>query len=587
MLGRKAILHTARAGKRKWQVEQEKDSDAESSDDDEDVDAALDAALPGGASAGDPSSAPPEHGGGKAVEVRGGRVQAQKKNDEGHSKDEDDDEDEDGGGGGKTKRFAWMDSDDEVSDGDEEETVAKAPSFDMSFPPKPPALGALPGAAVKGPLPPKLLPAGAKALLALRAPLGGNHLALTLPPATALPALSQEHLALMAQIAAVRSLSDFWELLERRAQEFAAAHAALALHRLSALSAGDGAAAAVEKHKSFPRLRDRLDELLGTEKGRASFLSADLAMVAVSLAKVVPLPATEGATGRIFADIADEAESRILARPAAFTTSMLADLAWGISRSGNSKMCFLRTIVDASVPRLAEATCQDVATLAAAFVEHTFDEAEIVLHGVFQQAKQRLGYKPPSSGVAQPRLPVATSANTQAAVGLLPPAATLAAVDAAGVQAEGGGGEGRVSGVGSAAAVARAAEAAGVEEGRAAVGAPKNHLPAWQLVGHWRFNCAQISDVISAASRRVGLYDGLLFALVAQQFTPRVHEFNGQQLQKLREAFELMRHDVNGEFMRAVRSAQLLPRNRLDNGTASAAPPRLPANLLDPRKRTR
>lgn len=582
MLGRKAILHTAgKAGtKRKWQLDQEKDSDAASSDEDveADVDAALDAALPGpgDANASSSSAAPPEGDGGKAQpEGDGGKFaepQVEKKEDGGAKDEDSDDDDEDAGEGGKKKRFAWMDSDDEVSDGDEEEAVSKASTLDTSFPPKPPA-------ALNGSAQPQLLSAGAKALLTIRSPLGGYNPPLALPPATTLPALSQEHLALMAQIAAVRNLSDFWELAERRAQEFAAAHAALALHRLSVLAAGDGAAAAVERHKTFPRLRDRLDELLGSEKGRGCFLAADLAMTAASLAKVVPLPATEGATGRIFADIADEAESRIIAAPSAFTISMLADLAEGISKSGNSKTGFLRTIIDASVPRLATASCQDVATLAAAFMDHTVDEAEVVLHGVFQQAKQRLGYKPPMANAVQG--PLSGAAAARAALGLAAPvAAAVPAVPPAALN------EGSSdTAASSSSAAGGEAEVAAAEQGNATAGAPKSQLPAWQLIGHWRFSCAQISDVMIAASRRVALYDEVLFALVAQQFLPRVQECNGQQLQKLREAFELMRHDVNGEFMRAVRAAQLLPRNRLDNGVSSA--PKPPANLLDPRKRTR
>jgi len=291
----------------------------------------------------------------------------------------------------------------------------------------------------------------------------------------------------------------------------------------------------------------------------------------------VPLPATEGATGRIFADIADEAESRILAAPLAFTASMLADLAWGISKSGNSKTCFLRTIVDAVVPRLTEATCQDIATLSAAFVEHTFDEAEVVLHGVFQQAKQRLGYRPP----LQAALNVAA---IQAAMGLTPQAGVPAASPAASPA-----GDAAPSAVASGASENGSAGGGVSAEGSGASASQpaKAKLPAWQLVGHWKFSCGQISDVASAASKRISLYDEALFTLVAQHFISRMQEFNGLQLQKLREAFELMRHDLNGEFMKALRAAQLLPRNRLGYGVPASNLARTPANLLDPKPRTR
>lgn len=597
MLGRKAILHSGRAAgvKRKWQVEIDKDSDAESSDEEEGVDVAerLDEALdPGSADAakarvatpGSPTKLPKKEEGERLIgneKGHEGQVGKEKKAD---AAEDDDDDSEDDAAGGKSKRFAWMDSEDEASDGDEEEEAGKAAVPDTSFPPKPPG-ATVSGLGANG-LPPVKFPAGAKLLAALRSPSAASPLtSLALPSGTeALPVLSMEHLALMAKINAARNLSDFWDLAERSAQEFAAGHAAFALHRLSVLASGgllgEGTPAhdlAVARHKSFDRLRDRLDELLATEKGRASFLPADLAIAACSLAKVVPLPATEGATGRIFADIADEAESRILAAPSAFTASMLADLAWGISKSGNSKTGFLRAIVDAVVPRLTEATCQDIATFAAAFVEHTFDEAEVLLHGVFQQAKQRLGYRPPlqaSLNIAaiQAAMGVTPQAGGAAASLAASPAGDTASSAAASGTSENGSASGGVAAEGSTATASQPAKA---------------KLPAWQLVGHWKFSCGQISDISSAASKRLSLFDEALFTLVAQHFIPRLQEFNGLQLQKLREAFELMRHDVNGEFMKALRAAQLLPKNRLGYGVPASTLPRTPANLLDPKPRTR
>lgn len=276
------------------------------------------------------------------------------------------------------------------------------------------------------------------------------------------------------------------------------------------------------------------------------------------------MPVTEGAVGRIFADIADEAEARINSKSSAFTTSMLADLVWGISKSGNSKVGFLRTIVDAVVPRMAEMTCQDIATVAAAFESQTLDEAEVVVHGVIQQTKQRLGHRPPMPSLSQllanstPTAPgVATSASSEAV-----PSSTTPNPSSNGESTS-----------------ASEKPADGAKDVVSNVSKPLNgKLPAWQLTGDWRFSCGQISDIAWAASRRVSLYDESFFSLVAQHFLSRLQEFNGIQLQKLREAFELMRHDVNGEFMKGVRSAQLLPRNRLSFGS--------PSNLLDSRPRT-
>jgi len=536
MLGRKAILHTGRTqgSKRKWQVEQEKDSDAVSSDEEEEEDTAhpldeeevhpLDALD---AAAGKGDAAPAENRGGMNGEAKL-KKEPEEKEKNGDS-DSDDEDDEKGG-----KAFAWMDSDDEVSEG-EEDAAAKA----SAVAPKAPVLaGAATGGSKVASQVKPLLPAGAKLLSALRQPAGGFCPPLALPPGTAaLPVLTPEHLALMSRIASARTLADFWDLAERRTQDFAASHAAFALHRLSVLAAGVGGgvfsatpAAGVSNHKSFVRLRDRLDELLATAKGRASFLPADLALAASSLAKAVPLPATEGATGRIFADIADEAESRILAEPMAFTTSMLADLAGGISKSGNSKTCFLRAIVDALVPRLPETTCQDIATLSQAFMEHTFDEAEVVLHGLFQQAKQRLGYKPPLPSVGQIHAAMGVVVAPVPA-GLISTPAAASAVPT--VAASDDGAAALVDALIAGAADAAAQDAI-IAQGSSTNGSepPRIKHPAWQLVGHWRFSTAQISDIICAASRRaaLGVADEALFSLVAQQFISRMHEFNAQQL---------------------------------------------------------
>lgn len=558
MLGRKAILHSSRPAKRKWQVEQEKDSDAESSDkelaaNEQGADQQL------GTNGGTTEISNPEaaSGGSKeAVDTRGA---------EGENEDSEDEKDDEGGA--KRKRFAWMDSDDEVSDGDEEHAANKtaAPVSDIVAPPKLPIIASVdPGSSLS-----ELLTKGAKMLTSLRS--GPSPPTFSLPPGCAiLPVLSKEHLSLLAQIAAARTLSDFWELIEKRCQDFAAAHASIALHRVATLAGGNARELAVEKHRSFGRLSDRVDELIATEQGRASFLPADLAVIAVSLAKIVPLPATEGAVGRIFADIADEAESRIISKPSTLTTSMLADLVWGISKSGNSKMCFLRTIVDAAVPRMSEMTCQDIATLATAFEEQTLDEAEVVVHGAIQQVKQRLGHRPPmpsltqllaNAGQTAPGVasPVGASASSEAT-----PTAPEASIAPCNGEANG----------------ALDNEAEGVKEKEVISNRSKplnGKLPAWQLTGDWRFSCGQISDIAWAASRRVSLYDEGFFTLVAQHFQSRLQEFNGIQLQKIREAYELMRHDVNGEFMKGVRSAQLLPRNRLSFGS--------PSNLLDSRPR--
>mmetsp|Transcript_147377 Transcript_147377/g.260551 ORF Transcript_147377/g.260551 Transcript_147377/m.260551 type:complete len:573 (+) Transcript_147377:110-1828(+) len=570
MLGRKAILHTSKAGqKRKWQREQEKDSDDDSSSD-------IDAAESDAKSVdSNTEAAKTEKQGAQAADGgASGRNGASASKAEEEDKDDDGSDESDDGGGTKGKRFAWMDSDDEVSDGDEEEgAAAKAgrsgevaanqtsKALDTSFPPKPPAnLGSstVPPAPVSnsaGGLPTPAMPSST----AVRLPTGlPFQPVFKLPPATKLPSLTQDHLALMVQIANIRTLSELWDIVDSRGEKLVAAHASTALFRLSVLTAphgspsaallnttnlhlapgGAAAASAIiagaadsvdpslQRHSSFMRLRDRIDELLATAQGRRTFLPADLAMSASSLAKVVPLPATEGATGRIFADIADEAESRLSkeSQRDSFTSAMIGDLAWAITKSGHSSSVFLRTVVDACIPKLPEMLCQDLANLAAAYAEQTIDEAEVLLHGIFQQTKQRLGYNPLLPNVAQ-------ASETSLQNG---------------------------------------------ERGTRSSASPSREkpLPAWQLLGQWKFTGAQISEIVLAASKRAGVYDEGLFTLVARQFLPRLQELNGPQLQKLREAFDIMRHDVNGEFMRAVRLAQI--QRNLSTRFSSSLPMPLP-----------
>jgi len=235
---------------------------------------------------------------------------------------------------------------------------------------------------------------------------------------------------------------------------------------------------------------------------------------------------------------------------------MLADIAWGITKSGNAKTGFLCTIIDAVAPRLAEATCQDIATLSTAFAEQTFEEAEVLLHGIFQQVKLRLSYTP---SVASP------------AVATQPPGVNAPPPAAGGAPAADG------STSSSAEPAAEAAPASASEP-------PKQKLPAWQLVGNWRFSCAQIVEVVSAAAKNIRLYDEALFNMAAQQFLPRMMDFRPLHLHKLREAFEIMRHDLEGEFLTAVRAAQLLPKNRVAGLPASSLV-RQPQNLLDNRPR--
>jgi len=343
----------------------------------------------------------------------------------------------------------------------------------------------------------------------------------------------------MAQIGVAKTTGDLWGLVDSRCEEFAAAHAATFLHRLaiSTLAAyGDNNPdRQLLKHASFVRLQNRLDDLLATAEGRASFLPADLALCAMSLAKIVPQPANQGATGRIFADIADEAEARIIAEPLAFMTPMLSDLAWGIAKSGNANTAFLRAVAGAATRKLSEMSCQDLANLAGAYSEQTADEAEDLLRGVFGQAKQRLRYQP--QAVISPLAPpvrgvqhtgVAPSSSTVSAVGVVVDAVPVGDIAAAALDC----------------ATASGARENGSQE-----------TPPWQLTGQWKFNPTQISEIASAISRHVVLYEEEFFAMVAQQFLPRLHEFALPQLNKLRDAFELVRHDCDIEFARALRAA--------------------------------
>mmetsp|Transcript_32665 Transcript_32665/g.90069 ORF Transcript_32665/g.90069 Transcript_32665/m.90069 type:complete len:577 (+) Transcript_32665:175-1905(+) len=561
MLGRKAILHTAKQGKRKWQLEQEKidgaSSDNESSEDGD---------LPLGAGA-DADAAEPE-----VEEVK--EAQPKIESDRKPAKDASDSGSEDGG---KTKRFAWMDSDDEASDGGDEvgagagadagrgrdgaqEAPGKAseglrealsapaatgdtpvggaatPSQPTQPTPAPgttagtaarevgTALSAGPGVAVASlPVP---LVAGARPGLIrpLRPPP-------VLPPGARLPILSQAHLQLMGQIAGTRSLDDLCDVIDRRYEAFAPSHAAIALNRLATLasaSTGDALDAKLEKNSSFLRLCDRVDELLATAKGRESFMAADLAMVTTALAKTVQSPATGGAVGRIFGELADEVESRFTTELTSFTAPMLGDLIWGITKSGNARVAFLRATISAIAPaKLREMTCQDLANLAEALADQTFDKADDLLRGVIDQTKQRLEYTPP------PTSPLAGVTTVP-----LPPTVAIPLVAGMEVPPPDG---------------VPAANAGNTE---APTKTPSQDIqPLWQLTGQWRFSGSQISEITSAVAKHIGLYNEKLFHLVAQQFVQRLQDFTVPQLQKLRDAFDLVRHGQDFEFLLALRTS--------------------------------
>lgn len=637
MLGRKAILHTARAGKRKWQLEQEKaDDDLDDSSESEGTAGCADADGTGG-EGGDGSRgvegednkcgeggdigtskgqrSDSEHRG--ADESRVGFANSDQEDDE-----KEDDEDEADSGNNKKKRFAWMDSGDEASEGEDDDAVrhlanggggmpggvnvAATNNTDVAaganaapqFPPLPPPN--LQGPAPVGPPP--------QALSALRIPMGIQtpllpnttrpgllrpplRPPLVLPPCTQLPILTQEHLELMSQISVTRTVNDLWDLIDKSSEDFAAAHAATSLHRLSVLHSmpnGNSPEQRVEKSSAFTKLSDRVDELLATAEGRSSFLPADLAMVVSALAKVVSVPTREGAVGRIFADVADEAETRICSSPESFTPPMLGDLAWGISRSGGDPSAgpmkpvspatrrFFEAIIQVATPRLAEMTCQDLANLASAYADATREDADGLLRGVFNQAEQRLSYQPPPtnalfstavvpgqpSTAAQPQLSVAKPVSVpppQLSVVKpvsVPPPPTVPAASLVGVATANttstASGLANVSGaIGIAMPVMDGAIAGALSAKSLAT--PGERPPSWQQSGQWKFTGAQISEIAMAVSKHINLYEPRLFDLVAKQFVQRLQEFTTDQLRRLRDAFDTVRHDRDFEFLRSMK----------------------------------
>jgi len=307
------------------------------------------------------------------------------------------------------------------------------------------------------------------------------------------------------------------------------AHAATALQRLALLTASTNVAGPdpkLEKHGSFLRLRDRVDELLATQQGRVTFTPADFALIVSSLAKVVVAPATEGAIGRIFGDIADEAEMRISSEASLFTASILGDLAWGISKSGNANTRFLRTIVRASIPKMEDMSCQDLANFAAAYADKTSDEAEELLRGILDQTKQRLRYQPQPTnalftGATSPSLPSAPGPTSITVVPPPPPAVSVLMPSTS----------------------------------PAPEGKSSDTPPQWQPAGQWKFNGAQISEISHAVAKHISLYEEGLFGLIAHCFLPRLQELTFPQLQRLRDAFDTVRHDSDVEFLRGMRAA--------------------------------
>jgi len=632
MLGRKAILHTARAGKRKWQLEQEKaDDDLDDSSESEGAAGCDDAGGTGGeggdGSRGDEGEDDKHRKGGDI-----GTAKRQKSDSEHRCADEsrdcfansdqedekkEGDEGEADSGNNKKRRFAWMDSGDEASEGEDEDAVrhlanggggmlggavtnntdvvasAEAPP---PFPPLPPPN--LQGLAV-GPPPQALsslrIPMGIQAPLLpnttrpglLRPPLRPP---LVLPPGTQLPILTQEHLELMSQISITRTVTDLWDLIDKHSEDFAAAHAATSLYRLSVLHSmpnGSSPEQRPEKHSAFTKLSDRVDELLATAEGRSSFLPADLAMVVSALAKVVSVPTKEGAVGRIFADVADEAETRISSSPDSFTPPMLGDLAWGVSRSGGDPSAgpmkpvspatrrFFEAIIQVATPRLAEMTCQDLANLAAAYADATREDADSLLRGVFNQAEQRLSYQPPPTNalfstavvpgqpatsiqpqlsvakpvsVPPPQLSVAKPVNVpppNVSAASLVAAATASATSTASVLVNASGA------ISNAMPVVDGAIAGALSTKSSAT--PGERPPSWQQSGQWKFTGVQISEIAMAVSKHINLYEPRLFDLVAKQFMQRLQEFTTDQLRRLRDAFDTVRHDRDFEFLRSMK----------------------------------
>eukprot|EP00929_Paragymnodinium_shiwhaense_P002985 TRINITY_DN103344_c0_g1_i1.p1 TRINITY_DN103344_c0_g1~~TRINITY_DN103344_c0_g1_i1.p1 ORF type:complete len:510 (-),score=131.81 TRINITY_DN103344_c0_g1_i1:81-1610(-) len=488
MLGRKAIHHNANKNKRKWQLELDKGDGGDSSDSEGEPTKA--AGKKEESDAGD-SDAPVE-------EPKKRRADSDHKAPERRKADEGDDDSESGGGDGK--RFAWMDSDDESS---EERKKAKDS-----------------GGSKKAPVQPKTPAVSSTAPVRTAAPSRPGGPPLAVPPGAKLPRLTQEHLHLMQLIAASRSLDDLWDIIDQRYESFAPAHAATVLFRLTLLAnvVEQVFDSKIEKNTSFGRLTDRLDELLATSEGRENFMTADLAMTAAGLAKLVyTRPATSGAIGRIFAELADEADARIADEPAVHPLMLLSDLSWGIARTGNSTACFLRSIVSSAKPRLQEATCQDLSNFSAAFAESAADEADELLSAVYRQTKQRLEYSPP--------------------VGV-------------NVLAFNAGGPLSAASIQAAAGAYSASASSAASEGRR-----REDTPAWQLAGQWRFTGTQISEILMSVTRHIGLYDQKLFSLVADVFKDKLQEFTVPELVKLRDSFDLVRHEKDVDFLQALRTS--------------------------------
>mmetsp|Transcript_63892 Transcript_63892/g.152386 ORF Transcript_63892/g.152386 Transcript_63892/m.152386 type:complete len:530 (-) Transcript_63892:122-1711(-) len=509
MLGRKAILHAGPPkGKRKWQLELDKGGDASGSDG-EGLMADAGAELP---PSDTEETAPKVAKLDSQEESKGGGGVEESKD-----KKEDSDDDDDGG-----KRFAWMESDDEEASAgaSAKDSVEKAQVV-------PGADGAERSEAARSTTSELTGSAAASSSAAPAKPFSDRQALLRLPPGVKLPKLSEAHRSMMAEIATLKSIADLWELVEDKCEDFAPAHASTTLHRLTVLAAATAPDSPLQEmrlddHSAFMRLRDRVDEILGTAEGRESFLPADLALVAVALAKVVRAPATGGCIGRIFADIADEAETRLTDEPLAFMPHMMSDLVWALARSGNAKPAFLRSVVSVAVPRLAEMTCQDLANFASALASESYDEAEVLLTGVVKQAKLRLTYQP------------AGMTSLSGGCGVVPTQIPGHPAPAPHMAASNGGAE------------------ASLHPTSMAGGCSSNQ-PLWQRLGQWRFTGNQISEIMFAMANHIGLYDEALFNTVALQFLGRLSEFNLMQLTKLRDAYELVKHP-NAHFLLAVRT---------------------------------
>jgi len=302
---------------------------------------------------------------------------------------------------------------------------------------------------------------------------------------------------------------------------------------------------------------------------------------------VVSVPTKEGAVGRIFADVADEAETRISSSPDSFTPPMLGDLAWGVSRSGGDPSAgpmkpvspatrrFFEAIIQVATPRLAEMTCQDLANLAAAYADATREDADSLLRGVFNQAEQRLSYQPPPTNalfstavvpgqpatsiqpqlsvakpvsVPPPQLSVAKPVNVpppNVSAASLVAAATASATSTASVLVNASGA------LSNAMPVVDGAIAGALSAKSSAT--PGERPPSWQQSGQWKFTGVQISEIAMAVSKHINLYEPRLFDLVAKQFMQRLQEFTTDQLRRLRDAFDTVRHDRDFEFLRSMK----------------------------------